>query len=95
MNAKNPVDGLPPIHPGEFLHETLQDLSMTQAAFAQKRSPRDGRVGFALGSSVGANAAVLAQFAVDPSLESGANPNERQLERCASFGAGLNQCLRA
>ncbi|MEY3263962.1 MAG: hypothetical protein RL717_1439 [Pseudomonadota bacterium] len=34
MTAKNPVDGLPAIHPGEFLYETLEDLAMTQAAFA-------------------------------------------------------------
>ena len=34
MTAKNPVDGLPAIHPGEFLNETLEDLAMTQAAFA-------------------------------------------------------------
>jgi addiction module HigA family antidote len=34
MTAKNPVDGLPAIHPGEFLHETLEELAMTQAAFA-------------------------------------------------------------
>jgi addiction module HigA family antidote len=34
MTAKNPVDGLPAIHPGEFLRETLEDLAMTQAAFA-------------------------------------------------------------
>ncbi|RLJ67561.1 HigA family addiction module antitoxin [Sulfurisoma sediminicola] len=29
--AKN---GLPPIHPGEFLRETLDELGLTQAAFA-------------------------------------------------------------
>lgn len=34
MTAKNPVDALPAIHPGEFLRETLEDLGMTQAAFA-------------------------------------------------------------
>ena len=34
MTAKNPVDGLPAIHPGEFLRETLEDLAMTQVAFA-------------------------------------------------------------
>lgn len=34
MTAKNPMDGLPAIHPGEFLRETLEDLGMTQAAFA-------------------------------------------------------------
>lgn len=34
MIAKNPVDGLPAIHPGEFLSEMLQDMGMTQAAFA-------------------------------------------------------------
>ena len=34
MIAKNPVDGLPAIHSGEFLCETLKDLAMTQSAFA-------------------------------------------------------------
>ncbi|MBP8148692.1 MAG: HigA family addiction module antidote protein [Limnohabitans sp.] len=34
MTAKNPVDGLPAVHPGAFLRETLEDLAMTQAAFA-------------------------------------------------------------
>lgn len=29
--AKN---GLPPIHPGEFLRETLEELHLTQTAFA-------------------------------------------------------------
>jgi len=28
-------NGLPPIHPGEFLAEILQDLNLTQAAFAR------------------------------------------------------------
>ncbi len=34
MPAKNSANGLPAIHPGEFLRETLEDLAMTQAAFA-------------------------------------------------------------
>lgn len=29
-----PHNGLPAIHPGEFLRETLDDLGLTQAAFA-------------------------------------------------------------
>ncbi|CAM5795390.1 HigA family addiction module antitoxin [Ottowia pentelensis] len=29
-----PHNGLPAIHPGEFLRETLNDLGLTQAAFA-------------------------------------------------------------
>ena len=29
-----PINGLPPIHPGEFLREILEALSMSQAAFA-------------------------------------------------------------
>jgi len=29
------TDGMPPIHPGEFLRETLDELGLTQAAFAQ------------------------------------------------------------
>lgn len=28
-------NGMPPIHPGEFLHEILKDLEITQAAFAR------------------------------------------------------------
>lgn len=35
MIAKNPVDGLPAVHPGEFLREMLEDLVMTQSAFAE------------------------------------------------------------
>jgi len=34
MTAKNSVNDLPAIHPGEFLRETLEGLAMTQAAFA-------------------------------------------------------------
>lgn len=29
------INGMPPIHPGEFLRETLDELGLTQAAFAQ------------------------------------------------------------
>ena len=35
MNTKPPINGLPAIHPGEFLRETLDELNLTQAAFAQ------------------------------------------------------------
>jgi addiction module HigA family antidote len=28
-------NGMPPIHPGEFLREILEDLALTQAAFAE------------------------------------------------------------
>ena len=35
MNAKKPANGLPAFHPGEFLRETLDELGLTQAAFAQ------------------------------------------------------------
>ena len=32
---KNLTNGLPAIHPGEFLHEILDELGLTQTAFAQ------------------------------------------------------------
>lgn len=32
---KNPTNGLPAIHPGEFLREILDELSLTQAALAR------------------------------------------------------------
>ena len=35
MKNAIPVNGLPAVHPGEFLRETLEELSQTQAAFAQ------------------------------------------------------------
>ena len=35
MKSKTPVNGLPPIHPGEFLRETLDELGLTQAALAE------------------------------------------------------------
>ena len=28
-------NGMPPVHPGEFLREVLEDLALTQAAFAE------------------------------------------------------------
>ncbi len=34
MSTTKKTNGLPAIHPGEFLRETLDELSMTQAAFA-------------------------------------------------------------
>ena len=35
MTARKATNGLPAIHPGEFLRETLNELGLTQAAFAQ------------------------------------------------------------
>lgn len=32
MTTKSPTNGLPPIHPGEFLRETLDDMALTQVA---------------------------------------------------------------
>ena len=34
MSTKKTADGLPAIHPGEFLREALDELAITQAAFA-------------------------------------------------------------
>jgi addiction module HigA family antidote len=32
---KTPVNGMPAIHPGEFLREILDDMALTQIAFAE------------------------------------------------------------
>ena len=32
---KTPVNGMPAIHPGEFLREILDDMALTQTAFAE------------------------------------------------------------
>ena len=34
MKTQKPVNGLPAIHPGEFLRETLEELGLSQAALA-------------------------------------------------------------
>lgn len=34
MKNPLPANGLPAVHPGEFLRETLEDMALTQAAFA-------------------------------------------------------------
>jgi len=34
MNNAKPANGLPAMHPGEFLREILEDLGLTQSAFA-------------------------------------------------------------
>lgn len=34
MTSPKPKNGLPAIHPGEFLRETLEELALTQVAFA-------------------------------------------------------------
>ena len=34
MTNLKPKNGLPAVHPGEFLRETLEELAMTQTAFA-------------------------------------------------------------
>lgn len=31
----NPINGLPPIHPGEYVREALEELGMSQAEFAK------------------------------------------------------------
>lgn len=35
MNTDVPKDGMPPIHPGEFVREILEELGISQAAFAK------------------------------------------------------------
>ena len=39
-----PKNGLPPIHPGEFLRETLDELGVSQAQFARAISVSSMRV---------------------------------------------------
>lgn len=35
MSTTLPKNGMPPIHPGEFLQEILEELGISQAAFAR------------------------------------------------------------
>jgi antitoxin HigA-1 len=45
---KKPANGLAPIHPGEFLRETLDELGLTQAAFADALGVSPMRVSYLL-----------------------------------------------
>jgi len=51
MKTKSVTNGLPPIHPGELLRETLDDLGMTQAAFAEAIGVSPMRVSHLLNGS--------------------------------------------
>jgi len=51
MKTKSVTNGLPPIHPGELLRETLDDLEMTQAAFAEAIGVSPMRVSHLLNGS--------------------------------------------
>lgn len=45
---KNLTNGLPAIHPGEFLHEILNELGLTQVAFAEAMGVSPMRVSYLL-----------------------------------------------
>lgn len=51
MKTKSVTNGMPPIHPGEFLREILEDLGMTQAAFAEAIGVSPMRVSHLLNGS--------------------------------------------
>lgn len=42
------TNGMPPIHPGEFLRETLDELGLTQASFSQAIGVSPMRVSYVL-----------------------------------------------
>ncbi|MDO9012043.1 MAG: HigA family addiction module antitoxin [Gallionella sp.] len=45
------TNGLPPLHPGEFLRETLDELGLTQAAFAKALGVSPMRISLVLSGS--------------------------------------------
>jgi len=86
MTNPKPKNGLPAIHLG-FLRESLEELAMTQAAFAdaigrvghacvactERRQACNRRIGIAHKPCTGANSAILAEPANCLRLEVGAN----------------------
>ena len=81
---KTPHNGLPAIHPGEFLRETLDELGLTQAAFAEAIG-----VGTAPGPCAGAKPAILAEPANHPRPQAGAAGVERQPAAGAGTDGGV------
>lgn len=51
LKTKSVTNGMPPIHPGEFLREILEDLRMTQTSFAKAISVSPMRVSHLLNGS--------------------------------------------
>ncbi len=56
MKTKSVTNGMPPVHPGEFLREILEDLGMTQATFAEAIGVSPMRVSHLLNGSRPVNA---------------------------------------
>ena len=48
MTSPKPKNGLPAIHPGEFLRETLEELALTRVAFADAIGVSEMRVSHVL-----------------------------------------------
>lgn len=90
-----PKNGLPPIHPGEFLRETLEELGLTQTAFAAAIGISPMRVSHLLKGSrpVTAELALLIGRALDQSPQYWLNLQTSYDLKTAE--AGMQQALRA
>ncbi len=90
-----PTNGLPPIHPGEFLREILDELGLTQAAFAAAIGISPMRVSHLLKGTrpVTAELALLIGRALDQSPQYWLNLQTSYDLKTAE--AGMKQALRA
>lgn len=99
-------NGLPPIHPGEFLAEILEELEISQAQFACDRrltdaglthyqpfTTGDRRVGSALWASVWSISPILAQFASCIRPETSRGRHGRSTFSRHGIGAGMTSAM--
>jgi len=99
------INGLPPIHPGEFIKEMLQETGVSQAAFAKNlnvspmrishiihgRRPVTAEMAFLIGKATGQTPEYWLNLQMDYDLKVTGRMVQRKLEVVREV-AGLSAC---
>ena len=99
------INGLPPIHPGEYIKEILQETGVSQSAFAKNlgvspmrishiihgRRPVTAELAFLIGKATGQTPEYWLNLQMDYDLKVTGRMVKRKLEVIRAM-AGLNAC---
>ena len=99
------INGLPPIHPGEYIKEILQETGVSQSAFAKNlgvspmrishiihgRRPVTAELAFLIGKATGQTPEYWLNLQMDYDLKVTGRMVKRKLEDIRAM-AGLNAC---
>ena len=100
-----PINGLPPIHPGEYIKEILQETGVSQSAFAKNlgvlpmrithiihgRRPVTAELAFLIGKATGQTPEYWLNLQMDYDLKVTRRMVQRKLEVVREV-AGLSAC---